>query len=587
MMKRNYNIFAICGKEVLPLNISNLSAVGGSQSNGIAIKFLKHTGDYLILAPQEKGVIIHPLRGTARQPQALEAWQGTRIDDLHIVALPVSIAETSSGSGYDGVFKEIFEDMVEPEKTAQPLAKVLNQVMKMSGHEKGFIITKDISGSFNVLVSQGVEKDRAWISDRLVQTVLKDLNPQFVQNIVGSSYQYSQSFIASGLLSVFCWPMIVQGVPVGVLLTGSHLPHEGLEKSQYGQIETFVQMGAMITHFHLRDLHWKKEKIQLLSRQHEIPFQTQNENLVETCNLARQVAGSDLAVLIQGETGVGKEVLARWIHDQSDRKTGPFIAVNCSAIPSELLESLLFGHKKGTFTHAYSDHIGKIQQAHGGTLFLDEIGDLPQSLQPKLLRVLNDQTLEPLGSQKSFKVDVRILSATHRSLKDLLSANGFREDLYYRIAEMTAWIPPLRERPMDILLISTKYLQELNPQKVLSEDTKRWLIGQTWNGNVRELKSAIKRATVLSTTSEIQIPHFLRGSELAAPKSLSDEKKWLGAETLEKSKQLFVRQKIHLALHLTGGNRTKAAELLGITPRTLFRYLEESHLETQTMTEMS
>ena len=304
----------------------------------------------------------------------------------------------------------------------------------------------------------------------------------------GVPYNSSESLVATGFISTFCWPLVVQGMALGVLLTGSRRPHQGLSNERNLQIETYVHLAAVLTNFRLRELSFKREIAQLRAKEQDTPFQTQSTKLRNTCELARQVADSDLAVLVQGETGVGKEVMARWVHEQSGRKDGPFIAVNCGAIPSELLESLLFGHKKGAFTHAFSDQMGKIQQAHGGTLFLDEIGDLPPALQPKLLRVLNDKQVEPLGSQRPLQVDIRVIVATHKPLKEMVAQKQFREDLYYRVAEMTLWLPPLRERPGDILLIAQQCLRELDGEKIFSEDAREYLMIQVWKECARTQK---------------------------------------------------------------------------------------------------
>jgi transcriptional regulator with GAF, ATPase, and Fis domain len=245
--------------------------------------------------------------------------------------------------------------------------------------------------------------------------------------------------------------------------------------------------------------------------------------------------------------------------------------VNCGAIPSELLESLLFGHRKGAFTGAHTDQTGKFQLADGGTLFLDEIGDLPENLQVKLLRVLQEKTVEPLGSQKPVKVDVRVIAATHKNLSRLVEEGRFREDLFYRIAEMRLEIPPLRDRPCDIPLLATLFLKKFARQKRFSQKGWEWLKVQEWRGNVRELMSCIKRASVLSTQDEIQQQDL----KLITPVKVSDAKNWLGGRDLDEAKNSFLREKVRQALSLSSGNRTKAADLLGVTPRTLFRYLEE------------
>ena len=291
--------------------------------------------------------------------------------------------------------------------------------------------------------------------------------------------------------------------------------------------------------------------------------------------LAKRVASTRLSVLIQGETGVGKELMAHWIHDQSERRGGPFVAINCGAIPQELLESVLFGHKKGAFTGAFADQPGKFLAAHEGTLFLDEIGDLPERLQVKLLRVLQEGMIEPVGASRPIKVDVRILAATHRDLSSLVKEGLYRQDLFYRIAEVVTTLPPLRERPEDVALLASVFLKENAPEKVLGSATLEWLTNLPWPGNVRELRSAVKRAAALANSRELSREDFLVG----LPRSESSGREsshWLEGRDLEEAKQKFVQRKIQLALERSGGNRQKASELLGVTARTLFRYLEDS-----------
>jgi two-component system NtrC family response regulator len=295
--------------------------------------------------------------------------------------------------------------------------------------------------------------------------------------------------------------------------------------------------------------------------------------------LARDVAASDLSVLIQGETGVGKEVLARWIHDLSARCKGPFIAINCAAIPRDLLESVLFGHKRGAFTGATTDQAGKFLAANGGTLFLDEIGELPQALQAKILRAVQEKTIEPLGSNRSMRVDVRFISATHRDLPTLIRSGSFREDLFYRLAEVALTVPALRTRMADVPLLATSFLREFAPEKSFTPAAWIWLKTRDWPGNVRELRSTLKRVSLLTRTQEVDVSDLVRGlpdqdlqrDQAAGPMSAN----WLDGETLDDARNRFTARKVREALLRSGGHRAKAAELLAITPRTLFRYLEE------------
>jgi len=225
----------------------------------------------------------------------------------------------------------------------------------------------------------------------------------------------------------------------------------------------------------------------------------------------RIVAPTDCTVLITGETGTGKELIARAIHTRSKRRDRPFVKVNCAAIPTELLESELFGHERGAFTGALAQRIGRFEAAHGGTLFLDEIGDMPLQLQTKLLRVLQEQEFERVGGNRTIEVDVRIVAATNRDLKSMVEENRFRADLYYRLAVFPLNVPPLRERREDIALL-TRYFVRKHAQRMdrniemIPPEALEALINYDWPGNIRELQNVIERSVVLSQGTELEVP---------------------------------------------------------------------------------
>jgi len=232
--------------------------------------------------------------------------------------------------------------------------------------------------------------------------------------------------------------------------------------------------------------------------------------------LAKKAARSAIPVLIEGESGVGKEVFARAIHEASDRKKTPFVAVNCGAIPENLVESILFGHEKGAFTGATEKRIGKFQEADGGTLFLDEVGELPLDVQVKLLRAIQEKEVDPVGGRQSIKVDIRIVSATNRNLADRVAEGAFREDLYYRLNVFPILLPPLRERHSDIPALTEHFLEQISemedtPRRQISDDALRLLGGYDWPGNIRQLQNALFRAVILSESellTPIDFPHL-------------------------------------------------------------------------------
>jgi len=251
--------------------------------------------------------------------------------------------------------------------------------------------------------------------------------------------------------------------------------------------------------------------------------------MVKTLGRCLRVAPTTTSVLITGESGVGKELVARYVHDNSTRIDGPFIALNCAAIPETLLESILFGHEKGSFTGASKTQAGKFEQANGGTLFLDEIGEMPAPLQAKLLRVLQDQMVEKLGTTELVPVDVRIVAATNRNLLQHVQEGLFREDLYYRLAVFPVHIPELRKRPQDILPLAefflTRYSKNvLRENMFLDEGAKKCLLAYSWPGNVRELENTLQRATLMTDDDRILEEHLELKLEISKPVSNSKKK---------------------------------------------------------------
>jgi len=283
-----------------------------------------------------------------------------------------------------------------------------------------------------------------------------------------------------------------------------------------------------------------------------------------------KVAASDATVLLLGESGTGKELAARGVHDKSGRSRGPFVAVNCAAIPDGLLESELFGHEKGAFTGAVARKIGKFEQASGGTLFLDEIGDMPLGIQAKILRVLETRECERVGGGRAFAVDVRIVAATHRDLSAMIGRGEFREDLFHRINVFPIRLPALRERREDIPLLAERFLHERRPGAGLSVAALQRLLAHDWPGNVRELKNAMERASVLCGDGDVGPEHLpgLAGGPGAGPG---------GGQPADLDGRLAAYEKslIEAALSRTEGVQSKAAVLLGIKERSLWHRVKK------------
>jgi DNA-binding NtrC family response regulator len=287
---------------------------------------------------------------------------------------------------------------------------------------------------------------------------------------------------------------------------------------------------------------------------------------------AHQIAKSDFDVLIEAESGVGKELLAREIHNASSRCSGPFVAVNCSAFPEQLLESELFGHVRGAFTGASGHKPGKFQLANGGTILLDEIGELPRALQPKLLRVLQERQLDRLGDTRSVAVDVRVIATTNRSLRAQVAVGEFRADLYYRLNVVPLTIPPLRDRREDILLLANHFLRKHESRDRsgtyrFSPELEAQLQSHDWPGNIRELENFIRRMIALSPGPTLQADktqQFNNAQDSPSP-----------AHSNPGSLQEMERTLVESTLRQTGGNRTRAAELLGVSLRTVRNKIRE------------
>jgi len=292
--------------------------------------------------------------------------------------------------------------------------------------------------------------------------------------------------------------------------------------------------------------------------------------------LATQVAVTDATVLILGESGTGKDLIARAIHEGSARRDGPFVKVDCTALPEGLLESELFGHEKGAFTDAAAEKPGRFELAHGGTLFLDEVGELPQSLQAKLLRVLQERAFERVGGTRTISVDVRILAATNRDLAKALKGGQFREDLYYRLNVVPILVPPLRRRPEDILPLAAHFLQRFGARygKVvpgLSPEAAALLRRYSWPGNVRELEHAIERAVILWERGEIRPEELAVDLMAVASDGLPDQE----LMTLEELEREYIRR----VLRRVRGHKSQAARILGINRKTLLEKRKRYGLE--------
>ena len=365
-----------------------------------------------------------------------------------------------------------------------------------------------------------------------------------------------------------------------IVLTGQNDQTNALRAIALGAYDFFAKpfepelLGLTIDRaFRLFELQSENRRLQQLRQPDALSgLITRDPEMLRTCRVIERVASSDATVLLLGESGTGKEVLAQGLH-QASKRSGKFVAINCAAIPEALLESELFGHERGAFTGATKTTVGKIETANGGTLMLDEIGDLPHPLQAKLLRFLQERKIERIGGRQEISVDVRVVCATHQNLQGLISEQRFREDLYYRLAEIVINIPALRQRQGDAVLLAQGFLRRFAQDQrrgslVLTDDAIAAIEAHRWPGNVRELLNVVRRAVIMADGGRVTAGDL----GLTSPASAADPAGSGGFADvdLRRVREEAERQAILSALGRTDGNIAKAAEMLGVSRPTLY-----------------
>jgi len=358
-----------------------------------------------------------------------------------------------------------------------------------------------------------------------------------------------------------------------IMLTGHGTREEGVAALEKGAVAylnkpySFAELSLLITRS-VGEVRTRRENRELRRQAgaSSHPMIGSSDAMAKLRDLIGRVAGTDATVLIRGESGTGKEVAARSIHAASERSAGPFVAVNCAAITGTLLESELFGYRKGAFTGADTDRDGLFLAADGGTIFLDEIGEAAPAVQAKLLRVLQERKINPVGDPRERDIDVRVLAATNRSLEEAIRDGSFREDLYYRLAVFPLEVPPLRSRRDDVAELAFHFLAEAGRiDETPSPAVLKLLTGYSWPGNIRELRNVIERARIMAGSAPVEPSHVILDGGVSRAGS-GDDPDDLNLENHE-------RRLIGLAIDRAAGNKTEAARLLGITRRTLYSRL--------------
>lgn len=457
------------------------------------------------------------------------------------------------------------------------LESLLDGAIEATGAERGFVLylrdnKPEVRAARN-LRQENVPEAVKQLSDSIIAKVIESKRPLIVADAMNDqSFARSESVMHLRLSSVLCAPLIAGGELLGLLYLGNDRVANLFVARALDLITIFSAQAALILQNALLLDSLRTDKTELEKKLKDQRFGEiigAVPSMLEVFRKVQKVAPTDIPVLITGETGTGKELIAREIHQRSQRANGPFVVINCGAIPENLMESELFGAVRGAYTGSVATRNGKFQAADKGTLFLDEVGELPLQLQVKLLRALQDRIVTKVGDSKAERVDIRVIAATNRELEEEIKKGNFREDLFYRLNVVNIFLPPVRERGDDVLVIAKSLLQkfavELNaPVKGFTPNALVAIRKYEWPGNVRQLENRIRKALVLCDKT------------LLGPEDLDlTEAQLQPILPLDKAKEEFQRKYILEVLERNNGNRTKTARDLGVDPRTIFRYLEK------------
>jgi transcriptional regulator with GAF, ATPase, and Fis domain len=452
---------------------------------------------------------------------------------------------------------------------------LLRGLVELTNAEKGFVIVFQ-DGQRHLAASHNIADERldiTKVSDSIIDQVVEHLQPVIVSDAVHDSrFGKSKSVVDLKLSSVMCVPLIYRNDLLGVIYLGNDSVADLFTERDLTLLKIYSSQAALIIHHALQLNQLRLDNTNLRDR---LNAASQGQ-IIGSCppmkavfKVVRRVAPTDVSVLVLGETGTGKELVAKEIHNLSPRRTKSFIAINCGAIPENLLESELFGHKKGSFTGAVTDKVGKVEAANGGTLFLDEIGEMPMNLQVKLLRVLQERVIERVGDLQPRPVDIRVVAATNKNPEEEIAAGHFREDLFYRLNEITVLLPPLRERGEDIEVLAqyfiNKYRDQYNAKsRGFTNQAVLAMKQYFWPGNVRELENRVKKAVIMSDRA------LLNPEDLAL---VADDKRHV--KQLNDAAEEFKLEYIKKVLDLNNWNKAQTARDLGVDARTIFRYIEK------------
>lgn len=454
---------------------------------------------------------------------------------------------------------------------------LMDDAISAASAEAGYLVLFDELGKARTMIARNsnredIPREHQHFSETIIKRSIEMSAPIILDDASAHpDFRQAKSVIVGQLKSVLVLPLFFDKRAIGVIYLENRNQEAYFSAYLLEILTLFSTQGAVLLHAKLT-----QEPLNLSLNQNRESIVSKNPKMQEVLKQTEAVAKTESSVLILGETGTGKEVLARYIHSLSARASKEFVAINCSAIPETLLESELFGYKKGAFTGATTDRQGLIKKADGGTLFLDEIGDLPLHMQAKLLRVLQEKSFLPVGSNTEQKSDFRLLAATHKPLEEAVNQGFFRQDLFFRINTVTFKLPPLRERPEDVLDLAQFFVRQAAHEhgksiEGIDESAAAVLLNFNWPGNIRQLQNAIQRAIVLTTEASDKKLLSAKDFQFLAQKDEVPS----NLPKLSEAKEQFIKNYVKKAILIHKGNKTRAAKALGVDPKTLYRHLSD------------
>jgi transcriptional regulator with GAF, ATPase, and Fis domain len=583
------------GTERLVTLTRRITSLGHAPENDIAVSdpALPATALHLHFDGRDHDVAVHEgvamtVNGRKRTTWRLAPGDRIRVGGTELLFDPgpaVPAAPVSAPSGQRLVALDTLVRFSERLLGATDLNRLLDELLdalvEVTQADKGFLILLE-QGEMTVRAARNVARETiegavSRVSDTIVRKVVETGRPLVVADALhDTEWSGSSSVVNLKLCSVMCAPLKQKGEVFGVIYLGNDNVVSLFDERALEPLTVFAAQASLLVQNALLLDSLRRENVALreaVTTRRYGDLVGSGASMREVFRRIEKVAATDISVLITGETGTGKEVVARELHRRSARASGPFVAVNCGAIPEALLESELFGHARGAFTGAVGARSGRFQAASGGTLFLDEVAEMAPALQVKLLRALQERTVLRVGESRPEPVDIRVVAATNQVLEEAIKRGAFREDLYYRLNVVAIHLPPLRERGDDVVALARYFLQQYAREfatrvRGFTPGALVALRHHPWPGNVRELENRVKKAVVLAERALVSAEDLGIDPELLEP-----------IAPLTQATREFQKRYVNEVLERNQGNRTKTAKDLGVDPRTIFRHLERMEAE--------